>query len=551
MNLPMRGSAFMSEKLARLPNLLTCTLIVLIAATYFAPFADLDFAWQIRTGELIVRTGQLRPPESFTYTIAGRSIPDFEWLYEVILWATWSVFGYGGLKLWRLVLVGATLWLAARRLRSGGVAPHGIALAMILAVWILAPGWNLRPLYCTSIGLLLLTGWLHDHCTGKRPLPWYLPILTLAWANLHPGVIMAQGLLAGAIGWEGLNRRIGLNNRLDSTAWKRLACIGGLGLAATFISPNPIERILYPFRPELAHPIMRVFVEMQPLHSFLSVPPYTPIGAYLLFGLTTVTIVCRFRCYRLWEIGLLVGLAGLATLAYRSLQDCVLILMTLAIPHLAAMLSEAAIKLRSAPKRPRFLRLLLRWDRRCKLLFSRPFIRFQPRWIIATAAIFAAMSLFPPFGRSMPRHDGDGWPAGAGDYIERADLRGRFFAEPDFGSYLTWRMSDRARTYVDTRGFFFPPELLEDSNFLPQLTPEWPGRLERVLSYGTDYFLLETTGARGEMWRVFQPLTAAPLYQDDLCVLLTAEQVRRAAAEYLRLCDKRREIVAQAARFSP
>ena len=49
-----------------------------------------------RTGELIVHTGTLRPPESFTYTIGGTSVPDFEWLYEVTLYAAWTGFGVGG-----------------------------------------------------------------------------------------------------------------------------------------------------------------------------------------------------------------------------------------------------------------------------------------------------------------------------------------------------------------------------------------------------------------------------------------------------------------------
>ncbi|HMF11504.1 MAG TPA: hypothetical protein VKE94_04340, partial [Gemmataceae bacterium] len=135
----------------RAPSLLTILLVVLLAASYYAPFADLDFAWQIRTGELVVRTGQLRPPESFTYTIAGNQVPDFEWLYEVVLWAMWSTFGFGGLKLLRLLLVGATLVLLARRLRRDGVAPHGVALCLIFAVYVLSPAWNLRPLYSTSI----------------------------------------------------------------------------------------------------------------------------------------------------------------------------------------------------------------------------------------------------------------------------------------------------------------------------------------------------------------------------------------------------------------
>src|SRR5262245_23228176 len=92
-----------------LPNAFTLFAIALIAANYFSPFADLDFAWQIRTGELIVTTGNLRPPESFTYTIAGADIPDFEWLYEVTLYGVWEAFGYGGLKLLRTLLVVAPI----------------------------------------------------------------------------------------------------------------------------------------------------------------------------------------------------------------------------------------------------------------------------------------------------------------------------------------------------------------------------------------------------------------------------------------------------------
>src|SRR5262245_13767502 len=91
------------------PNLLSLCLVVLLAANYFGTFADLDFAWQIRTGELIVQTGQLRPAEAFTYTIAGKHIPDFEWLYELLVYAVWSGWGHGGLKLLKVVFVSAPL----------------------------------------------------------------------------------------------------------------------------------------------------------------------------------------------------------------------------------------------------------------------------------------------------------------------------------------------------------------------------------------------------------------------------------------------------------
>jgi hypothetical protein len=236
------------------PNVFSLLIVILIAANYFSAFGDLDFSWQVRTGERIVRTGELRPTDDFTYTIAGSRVPDFEWLYEVSLWGIWCVSGYGGLKLLRVLLVAAPLLLLALRLRREGVAWHGIALALGVAVVVLAPAWNLRPLCCTTIGLLLVSGWLHDHGSGRRPLPWLLPLVMLLWANLHPGVITGQGLLAGAIGWEWLNRWLRLDPPLDRRACRRLTVIGGLGLAATFLSPDPLERLLYPFRSEVSHP---------------------------------------------------------------------------------------------------------------------------------------------------------------------------------------------------------------------------------------------------------------------------------------------------------
>src|SRR3954452_23655859 len=104
-----------------LPNAFTLLLLILIGANYYAPFADLDFAWQIRTGEQIVRTGQLRPVDSFSYTIAGQSLPDFEWLYEVTLWGIWNVFGFGGLKLLKTILVSTPMLLVGLRLHRSGV----------------------------------------------------------------------------------------------------------------------------------------------------------------------------------------------------------------------------------------------------------------------------------------------------------------------------------------------------------------------------------------------------------------------------------------------
>src|SRR4051812_5522412 len=90
---------------SRLPNAFSLLAVALVIIAYVSPFADLDWTWQVRTGGVIVETGTLRVQDSFSYTINGEPLHDFEWLYEVILYLTWNTFGSGGLKLLKVIVI--------------------------------------------------------------------------------------------------------------------------------------------------------------------------------------------------------------------------------------------------------------------------------------------------------------------------------------------------------------------------------------------------------------------------------------------------------------
>jgi hypothetical protein len=508
------------------PSAVSLLVIALMAANYFSPFADLDFTWQIRTGEEIVRTGDLRPRDAFTYTIAGRPVPEFEGVYGVGLWAVWKLFGFGGLKLLRVLCVCGPLLLVGLRLRWEGVRWRGVALALLVLVLVESRAWNLRPLYLSTMGLLLVSGRLHDHCTRRRPLPWWLPLLLLAWANLHPGVIMGQGLLVGAIGWEWLNQGLRFNTPLDRPALRRLTLVGGLALAATMVSPDPVGRLLYPFSPESHHAILLSIPEMRPLVAFVFEPPYTAGIVFLVAALTVWTVYRRFHQYRLWEIALLAGLAWLGCRAFRGVLDWLPVMLTLAVPHLARMLAAAA-----RMRRAGLIRLTLGVDLFLKRMLHAPLFRWQWSWPAAALAALAVISVIPPLSRAMPVQNNPEWPAAAADWIDAHNIDGRIFAAPDDGAYLMWRRPS-VRCYADTRYLFFPPELIEDCQYLPQLAPDWPERLRRVESYGTDYFLLKTAGPHAVLWRAVQPHIRDPLYCDESVVLLRADQLDAALAEF-------------------
>jgi hypothetical protein len=236
----------------------------------------------------------------------------------------------------------------------------------------------------------------------------------------------------------------------------------------------------------------------------------------------------RWRHYRVWEVALLAGSALLGNVAFRGTMDWLLLMLTLGVPHLKELLAQAA---RSRPRRRPVLWLL--WlDRKLKQMLNSPSFRFQPFWPAAALAVLLTISVIPPLSRNMPRQNAAGWPVAALDHIEKTGLVGRFFSPPDYGAYIGWRLRHRAKVYTDTRGFYFPPRLLADSHYLPQLGPDWRRRLDRVLDdYGTDFFLLETFGERGKLWHFLKDRVGVPLYVDEQAVLLSAAQVRRGINE--------------------
>jgi hypothetical protein len=521
-----------------LSNISSLVWLGLMAAMFFRPPGDLDYCWQVRHGERILASGQIRQPDTFSYTIAGKELPDHEWLYEVLLALVWKGTGDGGLKFVRVCLYIAPLLILARQLRQRGVPDYSAGAVMFLAAFILFWFERLRPLMCTTICLQLVSGWLYDQSRGRRPMDWKLPLTMLLWGNLHPAVIMGQFLIAGAMIWEIWTFRnsgdSGIQNpksEIRNWAW------GLIALAASMICPAPISRFTYPFAPELRHPIQRMFVEIMPTWQFLyhNRGMQTAIAwlVALLAVSLTVLMLRRYRQFRGWEWALYLCLLGLAFTAARAIGDWLLVSLALVVPRFGPWLQEAA---RSGKYRP-LVRILLRFDRQMKKLGNGAFFRPQWQWPKLGLMILAILALLVP-ARLLPNREYPEAPKALVDWIDEHPLPAptpwKIFAGSNEGAYVIWRLDERARVYTDTRGFFYPGELLEDSFYLSREQAEYNARLQRVLAYGTQYFLLPIDDADGvefQFWKSLKPFCSAPPYSDEMngpgphYVLLTRDQV--------------------------
>jgi hypothetical protein len=529
-----------------LPNLSSIVWLSLLAAMFLRGPGDLDYGWQIRTGEHILASGRIGHPDTFSYTIAGKELPDHEWLYEVLLALVWKGFGDGGLNFARVCLYIIPVLILERQLRRRGVPDYSAAWFVLLAGFMLFWFERLRPLVCTTICLQLVSGWLYDQCRGRRPLDWKLPLTMLLWGNLHPAVIMGQFLLAGAIIWEWVCYMCGWGHaderfpRHPKATIGKLTIWGLVGLSASMICPAPINRFTYPFAAELRHPIQRRFVEIMPTWQFLwhehGLRTFIAWLVVVLAVIFTFLMLRKYWQFRVWEWALYVCLLGLAFTAARAIGDWLLIALALIVPRFGPWMRQDAWVRRHNSG----FRLLVRLDQLAKVLGRQPLHRPQRHWSVVGLSVLFFVALAVP-ARYLPNRDYADAPKGVVDWLDSlyrpSDGPLKIFSGSNEGAYLIWRLDGGAKVYTDTRGFFYPGPLLEDSFYLPREEAELNDRLERVLAYGTDLFLLPVDDADGDefrFWQSLKPYCSAPLYSDDPnqrgphFVLLTADQVTEA-----------------------
>ena len=178
---------------------------------------DYDLGWQMATGRWVVQHHHAPPVEAFSYIAQGN------WIYPVGA----GLFFYGAYLLGGFALISwigaaASCGTVALLLRRGSAATAALAiLAVPLIAWRTAPRADLFTMVLFAAFLSLL--W-ENYQTGRARL-WLLPLLMVAWVNLHLGFSAGLGLIAMYIVTElleslfGPERRTAALQRLRRAVW--------------------------------------------------------------------------------------------------------------------------------------------------------------------------------------------------------------------------------------------------------------------------------------------------------------------------------------------
>ena len=202
-------------------------LLPAFAAT-IAPLPTGDLAYQLRAGELMLASGAVLRADPFTFTAFGDPWLNQQWGTGVAVAIVHGPLGWGGLSLLRtllialvagLVLVGCRVDLDRRR------AAYLTLAGFLLGIGSLALRAQLFGIVCFAALVAILA------MREQRPRTvWILPLIVLAWANLHGSFFLAPLAIGLAALDDVLHRRPGRGRILVVLAASTVAtCVTPFG----------------------------------------------------------------------------------------------------------------------------------------------------------------------------------------------------------------------------------------------------------------------------------------------------------------------------------
>jgi tetratricopeptide (TPR) repeat protein len=442
--------------------LLAATAIIYAVLAGLHTLQDLDLGWQLATGRWVVQHRDIFSTDVFSYAAFGQP-----WIYPafsgVLFYLCYLAGGYSLLCWLGAITCAGSIALLLRR---NSILQCGLA---VIAVPLIANRTQPRAEMFTTIlfAAFLAILWKH-YRAGRAPL-WLLPILMVAWVNLHLGFSSGLALCAGYVLLLAFDSFIpplksGANEKLRR-AWPWLTAT----LFATLVNPWGYliySALLRQQRAQALHSAWLVEWQDVPL-SWASVHQAFDLSdpqSAFWWLLAAVVIAIGAAAWQK-RFGASLFLIGATFFALRhvrlqALFACVVVVVAGTLIH------ESIPKKESSPAQrtrlPLYLTtgftaclIALAFVRSVDLISSRYYMRTTQPAVFGTGLSFW-------------------YPQHAIEFLRREKLPANIFNTYSLGGYLTWQLFPDYRDYIDGRAIPFGPELFFRAYELSVQPPDSP-----------------------------------------------------------------------------
>lgn len=482
---------------------------VLVSAVVFScslTLADPDLWGHTLYGLRAIDQGVLTERfDPFSYTAAGASWVNHEWLAEYQFGWLWKTFGAIGLSTWRNLAVLIVFLVAAWSIRASRASVASAVLLLVLSAECLSDFVVfVRPQLATFALFAVTLAILSRH--WERPdirSLWLLPLLMAAWVNLHGGFLAGLGMIGlFTAGWMVRAYK----NRGEWRAARRMMVVCGLAVGATLINPYGVElqRMLW-------HHLWTTqsVREWQALWQTSQSPVY-----YVPF--------------------LLVGIAFAASRRWRWIDLAVMIVVGWqAVSHLRhiALLCIAAMVLLPGPLSDGLDRLFPH--------IRRQFAGREHRWkrvaaVVSVVVFLAVLQIrgsaelwkagVAPWNIGVEtRSQVPGMPLAAVELLKQEQFSGNLVTDYGWGQFVIWHLHPRIAVAFDGRyRTIYPADVEREFMAFHERNSTGKGSTEPIIdTFPTEIALLPVKGAAAR--RLAERSDWVELYRDEQAVLFVAE----------------------------
>jgi hypothetical protein len=438
-------------------------LFLLAAIFAFHPVQNLDFWWHLSSARWIMENGALPTTDPFTFTAVSTPWIYNGWLGSIIIYLAYTALGSFGVVLLQMMMVVSILWLVFKTCGASEIEKPSIWLVILFFVgtYGLSLGFFVRPHMFSTLCFASLLYLLKNEARLGRHLLWMIPVLFVAWVNLHAGAML--GVITVFLFYIGfmIDRRFVLSSR----EWKAIALQMVLSLVAIFINPYGAQLALLPVHHALDPTIANALQEWKSVFEY-PIKSYIPLVVFWAFVVSAVfNYVVNFKKLGFAWLGVSTFTLGLALSHVRFMPFFILLQIPLIYRGIKDRVSTRAV----APERSILLAAFI------VMLFA---------YNYGIPVTLTGMKLYPEWNINNSQIT----PVAAVEFIKRMPAQ-RIFNDMVFGGYLIWKLSTSERVFIDGRVELYDPAFYQKYD----RTAYDPSALEALCNqYKLDTIMLST-----------------------------------------------------------
>ena len=213
-------------------------VFLLLALLATRQVGSLDIGFHLKAGTFVLEQHTWPRTDPFTYTLRDQPYIDTSWGYQVIVALAHRLGGAPGLVIFHAALVLAVFGLLYRTARLRPIDPHLLPVLFLAGGLAAEMRFEARPELLSWLLLATVVHILERRACGRSAPLWLLPIIHLAWGNMH-------GLFV--LGWIAMAAYLSGTSREGRWPDRALLRWTALGFVAPIVNPYGWRGLLFPF----------------------------------------------------------------------------------------------------------------------------------------------------------------------------------------------------------------------------------------------------------------------------------------------------------------